>query len=70
VADLPGKGVEEKVLASLQVAKSAMDLDTLIARVRDRDTAVRAVDVKIAALNLVSTGRVDLNEAWQLSPHN
>ena len=60
------RSVEEKVLASLQAEHGPMDLEQLIERIRSSDVSVRAVEVKIAALGLVSKGSVNLNESWQL----
>jgi hypothetical protein len=59
--------VEERVLASLRTSHREMDLDELIKSVVDNGDDVRAVDIKIAALGLVSRGTVKLNEAWKLS---
>jgi len=67
VADTAVKSVEQKVLASLQQEGAPIDLDALINRVLSSDAHVRAVDVKIAALDLVSKGTVSLTESWQLS---
>jgi hypothetical protein len=67
VADTTIKSVEAKVLDSLSDATEPLDLDKLIERVRQSDHDTRSVDVKIAALSLVSKGQIGLNEFWQLS---
>lgn len=59
--------VEAEILAELGATTQPLDMDRLIAKVRETDRAARAVDVKIAAFNLVSRGKVGLNDQWQLS---
>lgn len=66
MTDTKAKTVEQRVLASLRDAPGPMDLDQLIDQVRSTDDQVRGVEVKIAALGLVSKGSVNLNESWQL----
>ena len=58
--------VEHKVLDSLQQAHAPLGMDDLVTSVLTQDAQVRAVDVKIAALDLVSKGTVTLTETWQL----
>lgn len=59
--------IKQKVLASLQEESTPVDIDVLVDRVQISDPNVRAVDVKIAALDLVSKGEVTLTESWQFS---
>lgn len=67
MADTLAKKVEEDILASLLTAPHPIDMDRLVEQVRAADRGTRAVDVKIAAFNLVSRGQVGLNDQWQLS---
>lgn len=60
--------LEDKVLASLNQAPAPLGMDDLVNSVLTQDSHVRAVDVKIAALGLVSKGTVSLTETWQLQP--
>lgn len=62
------ENVEKNILTSLSRSNVAMDLDALVKSVRVVDQGVRAVDVKIAALDLVSKGKVVLDDIWQLTP--
>lgn len=66
MAEIAEKTIEQHVLDSLSHMTNPMDLDRLVELVLDADEDLRPVDVKIAALDLVSRGRVKLNEAWQL----
>jgi len=67
MADTTIKSFETRVLESLSGAPEPLDLDKVIERVRQADQDTRSVDVKIAALSLVSKGQIGLNEFWQLS---
>jgi hypothetical protein len=58
--------VEQRILQTLSKKGKRMDLDGLIASVREADDDVRAIDVKLAALDLVSQGKLLLDEVWQL----
>jgi hypothetical protein len=41
-------------------------VDDLVSLLRKEATTVRAVDVKIAAMNLVNEGRVVLTDSWAI----
>jgi hypothetical protein len=45
-----------------------MSVDQAVQCVRKVSADIRAVDVKIVALNLVSQGRLQFNDYWQLVP--
>lgn len=62
--------LEDKVLASLERAQAPLGMGDLVNSVLTQDAQVRAVDVKITALDLVSKGTVSLTETWQLQPQH
>ena len=66
MAEIAEKTVEQKILDSLGGNAALMDLDQLVDAVIKADADVRPVDVKIAALGLVSKGAVELSDGWQL----
>ena len=67
MAEIVEKSVEQWVLESLnQRPNNPMDLDQLVDAVIKADADLRPVEVKIAALGLVSKGTIGLSEAWQL----
>jgi hypothetical protein len=68
MANPAAPSLEDKVLASLNQAHAPLGMDDLVNSVLTQDAQVRAVDVKIAALDLVSKGTVSLTETWQLQP--
>jgi hypothetical protein len=67
MADPAVNTIELRVLESLNRAPEPIDMDDLITNILDSDSHIRAVDVKIAALDLVSKGEVSLTDSWQLS---
>ena len=66
MADPAVNTIELRVLESLNQAPEPIDMDYLITNILDSDSHIRAVDVKIAALDLVSKGEVSLTDSWQL----
>ena len=54
------------VLEALSLASEPMDLDRLVAQLQAEHVELRAVRVKITALDLVSRGLAGLDSGWRL----
>lgn len=66
MADNIIREAEDHVLSVLKKAPHAVSMDDVIKAVTNEVHTYRAVELKIAAMNLVSQGRADLNNDWAL----